>query len=87
MPEEKAGLPILAFASPREWEAWLAAAPRTMAGLWLRIAKQGSGVASVTRPEAIAGALCQGWIDGQAAPYDERSSGPLHAAAPEVEMV
>ncbi|GJE55630.1 MULTISPECIES: YdeI/OmpD-associated family protein [Methylobacterium] len=73
MREERAGLPIRAFASPREWEAWLATIPRTAPGLWLRIAKKGSGVASVTRLEAIEGALCHGWIDGQAAPYDEQS--------------
>ncbi|MET0258412.1 MAG: YdeI/OmpD-associated family protein [Methylobacterium sp.] len=72
MPEEKAGLPILVFASLADWEAWLATAPRITPGLWLKIAKKGSGIASVTRPEAIAGALCHGWIDGQAGPCDDR---------------
>lgn len=73
MAEEKAGLPILAFASLAEWEAWLAAAPRTAPGLWLKLAKKSSGIASVTQPEAIEGALCHGWIDGQADTYDAQS--------------
>ncbi|GEP10435.1 YdeI/OmpD-associated family protein [Methylobacterium gnaphalii] len=71
MPEERAGLPILAFASLSEWESWLAAAPRATKGIWLKLANKGSGLASVTQPEAIEGALCHGWIDGQLAPFDE----------------
>lgn len=71
MPEERAGLPILAFASLVEWEAWLAQAPRTMTGIWLKLAKKGSGLAGLTQPEAVEGALCHGWIDGQSAPFDE----------------
>jgi uncharacterized protein YdeI (YjbR/CyaY-like superfamily) len=33
--------------------------------VWLKIAKKGSGIASVTAAEAIDVALCYGWIDGQ----------------------
>ncbi len=69
----RAGLPILAFEDAAAFETWLAAEPRATKGLWLRLAKKGSGVASVTKAEAIDAALCHGWIDGQVDRYDEAS--------------
>src|SRR5882724_7341475 len=71
-PKIKAGLPIIAFASAADWEKWLSAQPRTSKGLWLKLAKKESGVATVSRQEAIDGALCYGWIDGQLDKFDER---------------
>jgi uncharacterized protein YdeI (YjbR/CyaY-like superfamily) len=73
MAEERAGLPIFAFADSAAWESWLAAQPRDSRGCWLKLAKKRSGVASVSKPEAIDGALCHGWIDGQLQPYDDRA--------------
>ena len=70
-PETRAGLPILAFADAAAWEAWLAAQPRSAPGVWLKLAKASAGAASVSKAEAIDGALCHGWIDGQLNPYDE----------------
>ena len=70
-PETRAGLPILAFADAAAWEAWLAGQPRSAPGVWLKLAKASAGVASVSKAEAIDGALCHGWIDGQLNPYDE----------------
>ncbi len=70
--ETKQDLPVLPFASQREWEAWLEANHATAKGLWLKIAKRESGIDSVTYDEAVESALCFGWIDGQKAPYDER---------------
>ncbi|GAA0307570.1 YdeI/OmpD-associated family protein [Sphingomonas oligophenolica] len=67
---ERAGLPILAFPDAAAWEAWLAAQPRTSAGVWLKLAKAKAGTPSVSKAEAIDGALCHGWIDGQLNPYD-----------------
>jgi uncharacterized protein YdeI (YjbR/CyaY-like superfamily) len=64
-------LPKLDFATLEAWEAWLAAQPEAAAGLWLKIAKQGSGKPSVTKREAIDGALCHGWIDGQLDRFDD----------------
>ena len=64
--------PVLAFASRAEWEAWLARQHATSNGLWLQIAKKGSGVASVSYAEALEVALCYGWIDGQKGKLDER---------------
>lgn len=72
MSETRAGLPILAFPDAAAWEAWLAEQPRGSAGVWLKLAKAGNPAPSVSKPEAIDGALCHGWIDGQLQPYDER---------------
>lgn len=73
MEKERAGLPILAFHDARELEAWLDQQPRDSAGIWLKLAKQGSGIASVSKSEAIDAGLCHGWIDGQLDKYDEKS--------------
>ncbi len=67
----KDGLPILAFASAAEWEAWLDEHHATAAGVWLRLARKGSGMESVSRSAALDAALCYGWIDSQAASLDE----------------
>ena len=69
--EERAGLPIRAFADAAAWEAWLADQPRTSPGVWLKLAKASAGAASVSKAEAIDGALCHGWIDGQLNRYDD----------------
>jgi len=58
--------PILAFTSQRRWESWLKANHLKSSGIWLRFAKKGSGLKSVTYAEAVESALCYGWIDGQA---------------------
>jgi uncharacterized protein YdeI (YjbR/CyaY-like superfamily) len=64
-------LPAKAFASQAKWQAWLAANHATAPGVWLEIAKKGSGIASVSYAEAIETALCYGWIDGQKAGLDD----------------
>ena len=64
-------LPIVSFASPAEWRAWLHAEHAASPGVWLKIAKRDSGVASVTYSEALDVALCFGWIDGQKRALDE----------------
>lgn len=51
------------FETTAEWEAWLDANHERPEGVWLKVAKKGSGVASITIPEALDGALCFGWID------------------------
>jgi uncharacterized protein YdeI (YjbR/CyaY-like superfamily) len=60
-----AELPTLPFATRAAFEAWLAEHHATHAGLWLQIARKGSGLASITYAEAVEAALCYGWIDGQ----------------------
>jgi uncharacterized protein YdeI (YjbR/CyaY-like superfamily) len=69
--DTKGDLPIIPFASRDAWEAWLADEHASSSGLWLKLAKAGAGVASVSYAEAVEVALCYGWIDGQAAKYDE----------------
>ncbi len=65
-------LPILLFASPGGLEAWLEENHASAEGLWLKIAKKGSGVESVTYAEALELALCFGWIDSQKRGFDEK---------------
>jgi uncharacterized protein YdeI (YjbR/CyaY-like superfamily) len=69
--DTKQGLPIIAFASPAKWEEWLQEHHGTSKGLWLKIAKKGSGETTVTYAEALDVALCHGWIDGQKGSLDE----------------
>jgi uncharacterized protein YdeI (YjbR/CyaY-like superfamily) len=68
----KSDLPILGFDSVSDWEKWLATQPPSSKGIWLKVAKKQSGMRSVSKPEAIEGALCHGWIDGQLQKFDER---------------
>ena len=65
-------LPTLPFASAAELEEWLEANHVGSDGVWLKIAKKGSGIASVTYAEALEVALCFGWIDSQKRGFDER---------------
>ena len=68
----KPELPIMPFASREAWEAWLEEEHATSDGLWLKIAKKGSGIETVTFAEALDAALCYGWIDSQRGGFDER---------------
>jgi uncharacterized protein YdeI (YjbR/CyaY-like superfamily) len=65
------GQPILPFSSAEAWEAWLSEHHAASRGLWIRIAKKATGIASVTHAEALDVALCFGWIDSQRRPDDE----------------
>jgi uncharacterized protein YdeI (YjbR/CyaY-like superfamily) len=71
--EMRAGLPILAFADARAFDAWLESQGATAPGLWLKLAKKGSPEPTLTKSEAIDAALCHGWIDGQLDAYDDHS--------------
>lgn len=62
-------LPILPFADGDAWETWLIANAASK-GLWLKIAKKDSGIATVTYGQALDVALCHGWIDGQIRRFD-----------------
>ncbi len=67
-----AELPIIPFTSQNALREWLAEQHTTAPGVWLKFAKKGSGIASVSYPEAVDVALCYGWIDGQKASFDDR---------------
>ena len=68
----KQDLPIIPFGSQEDWEAWLEEHHGTSDGLWLKIAKKGSGICSVSYPEALDVAISYGWIDGQRASFDDK---------------
>lgn len=70
-PAAKQALDVRAFASPSAWDTWLQKHHATSPGLWLKLAKKGAGVKSVTYAEALEVALAWGWIDGQKAAHDE----------------
>jgi len=65
-------LPILPFESKKKFADWLAKQHDKSAGLWLKLAKKGAEISSVTYKEAVEIALCYGWIDGQAGSVDEK---------------
>ena len=64
-------LPVLGFADAAAWESWLAQQDPSSPGVWLKIAKKGSGATGVSYPEALEVALCHGWIDGQKGALDD----------------
>jgi uncharacterized protein YdeI (YjbR/CyaY-like superfamily) len=57
--------PKLAFATQSEWEAWLESNGNIASGVWLRLAKKSAEQPTVAYAQALEGALCYGWIDGQ----------------------
>ena len=71
MPEQVPDLPVEEFASAKAWERWLRANHATAPGLWLKIAKKGTGVTTVEFVDAIEVALCYGWIDGLRHKHDD----------------
>ena len=55
--------PVLDFEHQEAWEEWLSLNHREATDVWLRIAKKGSAIRSITHAEALDSALCFGWID------------------------
>jgi uncharacterized protein YdeI (YjbR/CyaY-like superfamily) len=72
MAKTKRDLPIIAFKSQQAWNTWLAAQGASSEGLWLKLAKKSSGIASLSKSEAVDTALCHGWIDGQLDSFDDK---------------
>jgi uncharacterized protein YdeI (YjbR/CyaY-like superfamily) len=56
---------ILLFPRQKDWEVWLRMHHASSSGVWLRLAKKGSAIQSVSYGEALEAALCYGWIDAQ----------------------
>lgn len=69
--EELAGLPVALFPSRDALEQWLDDCYARSEGIWLKIAKKGSEITTVSYAEALEVALCYGWIDGQKKPCDK----------------
>jgi uncharacterized protein YdeI (YjbR/CyaY-like superfamily) len=64
-------LETIACADAAEWDAWLAANHGRTEGVWLKIAKKGTGVPSPTNDEVVDVGLCWGWISGHRKGLDE----------------
>jgi uncharacterized protein YdeI (YjbR/CyaY-like superfamily) len=64
------GIAVIAFRDAAEFEAWLEQHVHLQAGVWLKLAKKGAGVPSLTDDEAVDLGLCYGWISGQRKSYD-----------------
>jgi uncharacterized protein YdeI (YjbR/CyaY-like superfamily) len=69
--DEASGAEVIAFRDAAEFEAWLDAHVGLLAGVWLKIAKSGSGIPSLTADEAVEVGLCYGWVSGQRRSCDE----------------
>jgi uncharacterized protein YdeI (YjbR/CyaY-like superfamily) len=64
-------LPVLRFATQREFEAWLEAEHLTAAGAYVTIAKKGAPEPTLAQAEMVETLLCFGWIDGRVQRLDE----------------
>jgi uncharacterized protein YdeI (YjbR/CyaY-like superfamily) len=58
-------------ASRADWRDWLEAHHGDADGVWLKIAKKRTGIASVSHAEALDVALCFGWIDAVRHAHDD----------------
>jgi uncharacterized protein YdeI (YjbR/CyaY-like superfamily) len=63
-------LPILTFVDADSLRRWLDEEGATSPGAWLRFAKQGAPEPTVSKSDAIDGALAYGWVDGQLGSID-----------------
>lgn len=71
------GLPVVEFADEQELRAWLAEHGDASPGVWVRIARAGSGRRSITFLELLDAGLCFGWSEstrrsGDATSYLQR---------------
>ncbi|KPV60441.1 bacteriocin-protection protein [Paenibacillus sp. A3] len=73
MSKKESELPILLFADPSSWEAWLEQNHAASAGVRLRLAKKQADVVTLTYQEALESSLCYGWIDSRKEAYDENT--------------
>jgi uncharacterized protein YdeI (YjbR/CyaY-like superfamily) len=62
-----------AFKDAKAWGAWLDTHHASSSGVWIQIAKKGSGIASVNYPEVLDVALAYGWIDAIRRSFDAKS--------------
>jgi uncharacterized protein YdeI (YjbR/CyaY-like superfamily) len=69
---EPTDLPVLGFPDQAALEAWLEAEHATAPGAYVKLAKKGAGVPSVTYAELVESCLCFGWIDGRSNRLDDR---------------
>ena len=63
---------VVFFRDATAFETWLADHVDHTPGVWLKIAKKSSGIASLTDDEAVEVGLCFGWISGQRRSLDDQ---------------
>lgn len=74
MPKKSAQeLAIVLFEDSAAFAEWLDRHHRESPGVWLRLAKKGAALRSLSYAEALDVALCYGWIDSQKKGCDEES--------------
>jgi uncharacterized protein YdeI (YjbR/CyaY-like superfamily) len=61
------------FKSKDDWANWLDENGGESLGIWLRLAKKGSELKSLSYKDAVDVALCHGWIDGQKQAENEQT--------------
>lgn len=62
---------IIEFIDQAAFRTWLAKHAADTQGIWMKIYKKDSHIATITYAQALDEALCYGWIDGQKKRYDE----------------
>ena len=62
----------LTFSDAAAFEAWLERHVDHRPGVWLKLAKAGPGIPSLSSDEAVDVGLCFGWISGQRKSLDDR---------------
>ena len=62
---------VVAFPDAAAIDKWLAGHHTRHEGVWVKVAKKASGIASVTDDELVDVGLCWGWISGQRRGLDD----------------
>jgi uncharacterized protein YdeI (YjbR/CyaY-like superfamily) len=70
--DEINGVEVIAFADAGAFEGWLAEHWTRHEGVWVRVARKKSGIATVTDDELVDIGLCYGWVSGQRRALDEQ---------------
>jgi uncharacterized protein YdeI (YjbR/CyaY-like superfamily) len=68
---ETDGWAVLPFETEQAFETWLEAHHADTPGLWVKFAKKGRGIASISFPEAVQVAMCFGWVDSKMQSVDD----------------
>lgn len=67
-------LPVLTVRNVAAWARWLESHGRKSDGVWLVLAKKGTSTpTTLLYDDALAEALCHGWVDGQLARGDDKT--------------
>lgn len=67
----KGNLAIMHFTNAQVFANWLTTNGAISPGAWLMFAKKGAGSTSLTWQESIDATLCEGWIDGRGAVWND----------------